>query len=348
MATFWFIVITVLWTGFMVLEGFDFGVGALHGVVGGDEAGRREVLHTIAPVWDGNEVWLITAGASMFAAFSGWYATAFSGLYPALVLLLMALILRGVGIEFRNRRDHVGWRRWWGIAVAVSSIVAPLLIGVALADFGYGLPIDAQQEFVGDFWDLVPLYSVVTGIAFVAMTLLHGAVFLSIKVHGEPHRRAVRVARTIAPIAVVLVAAMAIWTHVAVGQGFLLSTVELLAIVSVIAAAWLVFAGSWGWAFVATVVTIASMVVSIFADMYPNVMVSSLDPANNLTIQNTASAPYALKVMTIIAVIFLPAVIAYQAWTYHVLRRRLTEPAGSPSTDRVARTEDASGRLTHS
>jgi cytochrome d ubiquinol oxidase subunit II len=353
MTTFWFIVITVLWTGFMVLEGFDFGVGALHGVVGGDEAGRREVLHAIAPVWDGNEVWLITAGASMFAAFPGWYATGFSALYPALVLLLIALILRGVGIEFRNKRDSVRWRRGWSIALAVSSVVAPLLIGVALADFGYGLPINAQQEFVGNFWDLVPLYSVVTGIAFVAITLLHGAVFLSIKVHGEPHRRVIRLARTIAPIAVVLVATMAIWTHVAVGRGFLLSSVELLAIVAVIGAAWLVFAGSWGWAFVATVVTIASMVVSIFTDMYPNVMVSSLGAANNLTIQNTSSAPYSLKVMTIIAVIFLPAVIAYQGWTYHVLRRRLTEPAGSPSTDRVARTEDprtedASGRRTHS
>jgi len=338
MATFWFIIIAFLWTGFMVLEGFDFGVGALHGVVGGDDAGRREVLHTIAPVWDGNEVWLITAGASMFAAFPGWYATGFSALYPALVLLLIALILRGVGIEFRGRRDHVRWRRGWSVALAVSSVVAPLLIGVALADFGYGLPINAQQEFVGNFWDLVPLYSVVTGIAFVAITLLHGAVFLSIKVHGEPHRRAVRLARTIAPIAVVLVAAMAIWTHVVLGQGFLLSTVELLAIVAVIGAALLVFAGSWGWAFVATVVTIASMVVSIFADMYPNVMVSSLGAANNLTIQNTASAPYSLKVMTIIAVIFLPAVIAYQAWTYHVLRRRLTAPAGESSTEPLART----------
>jgi cytochrome d ubiquinol oxidase subunit II len=336
MTTFWFIVITVLWTGFMVLEGFDFGVGALHGVVGRDDAGRGEVLHTIAPVWDGNEVWLITAGASMFAAFPGWYATAFSALYPALVLLLIALILRGVGIEFRGRRDSARWRRLWSIALVVSSIAAPLLVGVALADFGYGLPIDASQEFVGNFWDLLPLYSIVTGIAFVAITLLHGAVFISIKVHGEPRRRAARLARTLAPIAVVLVFAMAIWTHVSVGHGFLLGAAELAAMLAVVAALWLVVAGSWGWAFVATALTIACMVVSIFTDMYPNLMVSSLDAANNLTTSNASSAPYSLKVMTIIAVIFLPAVLAYQGWTYHVLRRRLTAPAGESSTERLA------------
>jgi len=323
MTTFWFIIITVLWTGFLVLEGFDFGVGALHGVVGGDDAGRREALHTIAPVWDGNEVWLITAGASMFAAFPVWYATAFSGLYLALVLLLMALILRGVGIEFRNRRDSVGWRRWWSIAVAVSSLVAPLLVGVALADFAYGLPIDANQEFVGDFWDLLPLYSVVAGIAFVAITLLHGAVFLSIKVHGETQRRAARIARTLAPIAAVLVVAMAIWTFVSVGHHLLFT---LAALVAVLVAVWLVLGGRWGWAFVATAVTIASMTLSLFTSLYPNVMVSSISEANNLTIHNAASAPYALKVMTVIAVIFLPAVLAYQGWTYHVLRRRLNEP----------------------
>jgi cytochrome d ubiquinol oxidase subunit II len=267
----------------------------------------------------------------MFAAFPGWYATAFSALYPALVLLLVALILRGVGIEFRNRRDTRRWRRLWSVALVVSSIAAPLLVGVALGDFGYGLPIDAQQEFIGNFWDLLPWYSVVTGIAFVAISLLHGAVFISIKVHGEPRRRAVRLARSLGPIAVVLVFTMAIWTHVSVGHGFLLGAGELAAMVAVVAALWLVIAGSWGWAFVATALTIGSMVVSIFTDMYPNVMVSSLNAANNLTISNTSSAPYSLKVMTVIAAIFLPAILAYQGWTYHVLRSRLTEPAAASS-----------------
>src|SRR5262249_50412908 len=159
-----------------VLEGFDFGVGALHTTVGGDDAGRGEVMHTIAPVWDGNEVWLVVAGAGTFAAFPGWYATAFSALYPAVVLLLIVLILRGVGIEFRGKRDTARWRRRWSVTLAVTSLLAPLVVGIALADFLHGLPIDAQGEFVGDIADLVPAYSVVTGLAFVAISLLHGAV----------------------------------------------------------------------------------------------------------------------------------------------------------------------------
>jgi cytochrome bd ubiquinol oxidase subunit II len=326
MVTFWFIIIAVLWTGFMVLEGFDFGVGALHGVVGHDESGRREALHTIAPVWDGNEVWLIVAGASMFAAFPGWYATAFSALYPALVLLLIALILRGVGIEFRGRRDSLRWRRGWSIALVMSSIAAPLLVGVALADFGYGLPINAQQEFAGNFGDLLPLYSVLVGLAFVGVSLLHGAVFITLKVHGDVHTRGTRIARTLAPIAVVLVLAMAIWTLVSIGHGVLLVICAVAAVVAAAAALWLVMAGDWGRAFIATALTIATMVLSLFADLYPNLMVSSLSTANNVTVHNAASAPYSLKVMTIIAVIFLPGVLAYQAWTYHVLRRRVIEP----------------------
>jgi cytochrome d ubiquinol oxidase subunit II len=322
MTTFWFIVIAILWTGFLVLEGFDFGVGALHGIVGGDDTGRREVIHTIGPVWDGNEVWLITAGAGMFAAFPGWYATAFSALYLALVLLLVALILRGVAIEFRHKRESPRWRRLWSVALIVSSLVAPLLVGVALADFGYGLPIDANQEFVGSFWDLLPFYSVVTGIAFLAVSLLHGAVFLGNRTGAEQRARAARLARMLAPVAAALVFVMVIWTHVAIGSGFLLSSVELAALAAVVAAVWLVLAGSWGWAFVATTVTIAGMVLSIFTDLYPNVMVSSLNSANNLTIHNTSSGPYSLKVMTVILVVVFPVVLVYQGWAYYVFRRR--------------------------
>ena len=324
MTTFWFIVIAVLWTGFMVLEGFDFGVGALHGVVGRDDNGRREVIHTIAPVWDGNEVWLIVAGASMFAAFPGWYATGFSGLYPALVLLLVALILRGVSIEFRHKRDSRRWRRGWSIALVVSSLLIPLLVGVALADFAYGLPIDADQEFVGGLADLLPLYSVMVGLTFVAVTLLHGAVFLALKLHGDPHDRATRAARVLAPVAGVLALAMVIWTYAIAEGGVLLGVAEVATLLAALAAIWLVLRRRWGWAFVATTLVIAGMVLTIFSDLYPNVMVSSLDPANNLTIDNASSAPYSLKVMTVVVAIFLPGVLAYQSWTYHVFRKRVT------------------------
>ena len=323
MTTFWFIVITLLWTGFMVLEGFDFGVGALHTVVGRDDEGRRNVMLTIGPVWDGNEVWLITAGAGMFAAFPGWYATAFSALYLPLLILLIALILRGTAIEFRHKRDSRRWRNRWSVALTVSSIIAPLLIGVALADFAYGLPIDANQEFVGDFWDLLPAYSIVSGLAFVAMALFHGAAYLTIKTTGEPYARAVRVMRMLAPIATLFVFAMIIWTHVVAGEGFLLTIAELITLVAVLAADWLALAHSFGWAFAATSVTIAGMVLSIFTDIYPNVMVSTLGEANNLTIHNTSSGSYALTVMTVILVVIFPIVLAYQAWAYRVFRRRV-------------------------
>ncbi len=324
MTTFWFITITVLWTGFMILEGFDFGVGTLHGVVGRDDQTRREVLLTIGPVWDGNEVWLVVAAAAMFAAFPGWYATAFSGLYLAVVLLLVALILRGVAIEFRSKRDSARWRRLWSAAVIFGSVVAPFVVGVTLADFLYGLPIDASQEFVGNFGDLFSPYAIVMGFAFIAITLLHGAVFLAIKTHGPPHYRSQRLARMFAPITVALVLAAVIWTHVVAGGGALLTITELAAIVAVVAAAWLVAARSYGWAFVATTVTVAGVVLSIFTNLYPNVLVSTLGSANNLTVHNTSSAPYSLKVMTFVLAFLLPVVLVYQAWTYHVFRRRIT------------------------
>ena len=164
---FWFIVIAVLWTGFFILEGFDFGVGMLHSVVGQDDPGRRAAINTIGPLWDGNEVWLIVAGASMFAAFPGWYATMFSGLYLAMVLLLMSLIIRGVAFEYRGKRDAAHWRRTWDVALTVGSLLAPLLIGIALGDLLHGLPINSAQNFTGSFWDLFQPYAVLTGVTLV-------------------------------------------------------------------------------------------------------------------------------------------------------------------------------------
>ena len=324
MGTFWFIVIAVLWTGFMVLEGFDFGVGMLHGVVGRDEVGKRVAIATIGPVWDGNEVWLIVAGAGMFAAFPGWYATWFSALYLALVLLLVGLILRGVTFEFRGKRDSARWRRGWDAALLFGSVITPLLVGVALSDLLYGLPINADQEFVGDFWDLVSGYSVVGGLTFVLMCLLHGATFLALKTTDEVRARAIRVARVVAPITAAAVTAYVIWTHIISDRGFLLTILELAAILAVLSALWLVRIDRDGWAFTATAVTIAAVVLNIFADLYPNVLVSTLDPAYNLTIDNTASGPYALKVMTVVIVVLLPGILVYQGWSYHVFRKRVT------------------------
>ena len=321
---FWFIVIAVLWTGFFLLEGFDFGVGMLHSVVGQDDAGRRAAINTIGPLWDGNEVWLIVAGAAMFAAFPGWYATMFSGLYLAMVLLLMSLIIRGVAFEYRGKRDAARWRRTWDLALTVGSLLAPLLIGIALGDLLHGLPINAAQNFTGSFWDLFQPYALLTGVALVLICLLHGATFLSLKTTGSMHERSRLLARRVAPFTVAAVLAFAIWTHVASSSTFFLRPLELLAILAVLAAAWLVYENRDGFAFTATAVTMASCIASIFVGLYPNVMVSSTNPAYSLTVHNTASAPYSLKAMTVVVVIFLPLVLAYQTWTYYGFRRRVS------------------------
>src|SRR5580658_5681923 len=197
MVTFWFIAITVLWMGFFILEGFDFGVGMLHDAVGADEPGRRAAINTIGPLWDGNEVWLIVAAAAIFAAFPGWYATWFSGFYLALVLLLAALIVRGVAFEYRGKRDAVRWRRTWDVLLTVGSLLAPLLIGVALGDLLHGLPINSSQDYTGSFWNLLQPYGVLTGITLVLICLLHGATFLSLKTTGGMHERSGQLARRI-------------------------------------------------------------------------------------------------------------------------------------------------------
>jgi cytochrome bd ubiquinol oxidase subunit II len=340
---FWYIIIAVLWTGFFVLEGFDFGVGMLHSLVGGDEAGRRAAINTIGPLWDGNEVWLVVAAAAMFAAFPGWYATMFSAYNLALVLLLAALIVRGVAFEYRGKRDAARWRRTWDWALTVGSVLAPLLIGIALGDLLAGLPIDSAQNYTGSFWDLLQPYAVFTGVTFVLICLLHGATFLCLKTTGEMHQRSRQTARRIAPFTGAAVIGFIIWTHVTASSAFFLNLIELTAILAVIAAVWLVYEHRDGFAFTATTVTIAACILSIFVDLYPNVMVSSTNPAYNLTVHNTASGAYSLKAMTVVVIVFLPLVLGYQAWTYYVFRRRVSrdefaapEPAGlEPATDRA-------------
>ena len=330
---FWFIIITVLWTGFFILEGFDFGVGMLHGILGKDEAGRRAVINTIGPLWDGNEVWLIVAGAAMFAAFPGWYATMFSGFYLALVLLLAAIIVRGVSFEYRGKRDAVRWRRTWDGLLTTGSLLAPLLIGVALGDLLHGLPINSSQNYTGSFWDLLQPYALVTGITLVLICLLYGATFLSLKTTGDMRDRAGLRARRVAPFTVAAVLAFIIWTHVTAGSSFFLNPVELLAVLAVLTASWLVYEHRDGFAFAATTVTMASCIVAIFTGLYPNVMVSSTNPAYNLTVHNTASGAYSLKVMTVVAVVLLPVVLAYQTWTYYVFRRRISREEFEPSSE---------------
>jgi len=322
---FWFILIAILWTGFFVLEGFDFGVGMLHSAVGRDEAGRRAAINTIGPLWDGNEVWLIVAGAAMFAAFPGWYATMFSAYYLALVLVLASLIIRGVAFEYRGKRDAASWRRTWDVCLTVGSVLAPLLIGVALAGLVHGLPINSAQNYTGSFWDLLQPYPLFTGVTLVLICALHGATFLSLKTTDDMHERSRQLARRIAPFTSAAVIGFVIWTHVTYSSTFFLNPIELLAILAVLTAVWLVYDQRDGFAFAATTVTIASCIVAIFVGLYPNVMVSSTKAAYNLTVYNTASGGYSLKIMTVVVVILLPVVLVYQAWSYYVFRRRVSK-----------------------
>jgi cytochrome d ubiquinol oxidase subunit II len=343
---FWFIVIAILWTGFFILEGFDFGVGMLHSLVGQDDAGRRAAINTIGPLWDGNEVWLIVAGAAMFAAFPGWYATMFSGLYLAIVLLLASLIVRGVAFEYRGKRDAARWRRTWDALLTTGSVLAPLLIGVALGDLLHGLPINAAQNYTGSFWNLLQPYAVFTGVTFVLICALHGATFLCLKTTGAIRDRSWQLARRVAPVTAAAVTGFIIWTHVTAGTTFFLNLIELLAVLAAIAAVWLVYDRRDGFAFTATAVTIAACILSIFVDLYPNVMVSSTSKAYNLTVHNTASGAYSLKAMTVVVIVFLPLVLLYQAWTYYVFRKRVSvsdfqaaaPPSGaeSPAADDVS------------
>jgi cytochrome d ubiquinol oxidase subunit II len=217
--TIWFIIIAILWVGFFVLEGFDFGVGALHMPIGKTETGRRVVINTIGPWWDGNEVWLIVAGASMFAAFPQWYATMFSALYLALLLLLLALFGRGVSFEYRSKRESQRWRDGWSWALTIGSILIPLLVGVALGDLLHGLPIDSKHEFTGNFFSLLTGYGLMTGVTMVVLTLLHGATFLGLKTTGEIRDRAKAAARTIGWVAIVVNIAWCVWTLVVIGGG---------------------------------------------------------------------------------------------------------------------------------
>ena len=330
LAIVWFVVVAVFWTGFFVLEGFDFGVGALHQVVGRDDVERRVAINAIGPVWDGNEVWLIVAGAAMFAAFPDWYATWFSALYLALVLVLVALILRGVSFEFRGKSSAPRWRGTWSATLTGGSLVAPLLFGVGLGDLLVGLPVDADMHFTGSFWDLLTPYGLLVGVTLLVLCLLHGATFLALKT-GDPVRfRAQALARWLRWVGLVAVLASAAWTFALSGRSALSILLGLLAVVGAVAGVVLISASRHGASFAATAVTVGATVAALFAGLYPDVLVSSTSAANNLTVVGTASSSYALTVMTWVAVVLFPVVLVYQGWSYVVFRRRVHVPRIDP------------------
>ncbi len=327
--TIWFIIIAVFWVGFFVLEGFDFGVGALHLFIGRNDTERRVAINTIGPWWDGNEVWLIVAGASMFAAFPGWYATMFSALYLALVLLLVALFARGVSFEYRGKRESPRWRTGWSGALAVGSVLIPLLVGVALGDLLHGLPINSSHEFTGDFFDLLTGYGLMTGVTLLTLCLLHGATFLALRTTGEIRDRARAAGRMLGLVAIVVNVAWCIWTLVVIGGGTVPEPTQIFGVLAVIFAQRLATGDNDGWAFAASGFAIAASIGQLFISLYPNVMVSSTNHAYNLTVNNVAAGHYSLVVMTVVAVLIMPVVLLYQGWSFHVFRRRVGTPPTS-------------------
>ncbi|MGA9533508.1 MAG: cytochrome d ubiquinol oxidase subunit II [Anaerolineales bacterium] len=323
----WFVLVAVLVIGFFFLEGFDYGVGILLPFLGKDDQERRQMINAIGPFWDANEVWLITAGGAMFAAFPDWYATMFSGLYLPLVLLLLALILRGVGFEFRSKLDSLRWRHLWDWMLFGGSLLPSILWGVALGNLLVGLPIDASMTYVGSFWMLLKPYPLLWGLTTLVIFTLHGAIFLALKTDGELRQRALRAAQRIWPAAVVI-------GFFSVGLGYFFTdmfsrlgvnpgVIPLAAGAAMVTAGWFIRQRRADWAFAMTGTSIALSVITMFMGLYPRLMVSSLNQHWSLTIYNAASSPYTLRVMSIIALVFIPIVVAYQAWSYYVFRRRV-------------------------
>jgi cytochrome d ubiquinol oxidase subunit II len=332
---FWFCLIAVLWAGYFLLEGFDFGVGILLPFLPRDERERSTMLETIGPVWDGNEVWLVVAAGATFAAFPVWYATMFSGFYLALLLVLVLLIVRVVSFEWREKGDHPRWRTTWRWANTVGSIGAPFVWGVALANLVHGVPLDSNGDYSGNILDIFSAYTVLAGIAVVALFALHGATFLTLRTRGDLRARAAAASRRLAiPVAIVVGATLA-WT-VAVGVDrndkdvFPPVLPAALGVAVLVAAVVLTMRHGAGWAFVMTGLAAVLWVATIFTTLYPRVLVSHPSLSNSLTISGAASAHYALSVMTVVAAILTPVVLLYQGWTYHVFRARLGgEPLAS-------------------
>lgn len=327
--TTWFLLVAVLWIGYFILEGFDFGVGVLLPFVSKNEADRRAVLTTLGPVWDGNEVWVLVAGGATFAAFPEWYATLFSGFYLPLFLILISLIVRGVAFEYRSKYGRFEWRKRWDLAIGISSFIPALLWGVAFANIVRGVPIEKSSagnlEYAGGFFNLLNPYALLGGVVTLTVFLTHGAIFLSLKTDGEIRVRARALAIKIGLVAAVAAVLFLLWTYINLPE----SNTLVLMLSLVVALAWVAaifaeFKGREGWAFISSAVTIATFVATLFYALYPRVMPSSLGSQFDLTIHNASSTAYTLKVMTIVAVIMTPIVLLYQGWTYWVFRKRVS------------------------
>lgn len=324
----WFVLIGVLFVGFFFLEGFDYGVGILLPFVGKTDKERRVVINSIGPVWDANEVWLLTAGGAMFAAFPHWYATMFSGFYLALFVILFGLIIRGVAFEFRSKAEDVRWRRTWDYAIFLGSLLPAILFGVAFANIVRGLAIDETMTYTGTFFDLLNPYSLVGGLVTLALFVLHGALFLEMKTEGEIRERVQAITRPAWFAAVALTVGFVLFSWADTTMFDSVNIVQVIALVGTVGA--LLFAGfnlfraRFGLAFIGNGLAIVGVVALLFSSLFPNVMPSTTDVAYSLTVYNASSTEYTLSIMTVVALFFVPLVLMYQGWTYWVFRKRVT------------------------
>ena len=343
----WYCLIAVLWSGYFLLEGFDFGVGMLLPFAPRTEGERGAMFESIGPVWDGNEVWLVVAAGATFAAFPAWYATMFSGFYLAFLLLLFFLIVRVVSFEWREKSDSPRWRSAWLWANAVGSAGIALVWGIGLANLIHGVPIDSNGDYDGGLVDLFSAYTVFAGIAFVLVFAFHGANYLTLRTTGDLYERVRVAARRLAIPAVAAGAAFLIWTVVvAVDRNdkdvFPVVLPAATGIAALALAAFLVYAGRSGLAFTMTALGTVATVATLFTGLYPRVMVSSTDFSNSLDVPGAASQHYTLAVMTVVALIVLPIILVYQAWSYYVFRARVTGEEVQPPTEALARPSSGS------
>ena len=323
----WFLLIAALWIGFFFLEGFDFGVGMLLPFLGKNDEERRAIVNTIGPVWDANEVWLIMAVTAMFAVFPGWYATMFSGFYLAMFLIVVGLILRGISFEYRSKDSRPQWRSRFDGMIAVGSFMNSFLFGILCSDLLGGVPIDQNMIYAGGPFSWITPYGLIGGLTMVSVFLLHGANFLTLKLEEDMRERARAAARFLYSFAAIMVLALAIatyiFTDITVKIGIDPGILPIASVVFLLVTIYFINRKMEGWAFVMTGLNIILTQVAFFTLMFPRLMISSLNPAWSLTISNVSASPYALGVMSVISLVFIPVVMAYEGWSYYIFRKRV-------------------------
>lgn len=324
--TVWFVLIAILFIGFFFLEGFDFGVGVLLLFLGKKDSERRIIINTIGPFWDGNEVWLITAGGAIFAAFPNWYSVMFSGFYIALLVVLVALILRGVAFEFRSKKESSVWRRNWDYTIFLSSLILAVLWGTALANLIKGVPIDRTMNFTGGFFDLISIYTLLAGITSLLVFVFHGAIFITLRTDGELEKRARLIAKKLGFAVIAASILLVILTFISTDlfNNVIALGAACMSLLLISLSWYLVSKNKSKMAMITNGLSIALGVGSLFIGLFPRVMVSSIAAEFSLTIYNSASSPYTLSLMTKVALIFVPIVLAYQAWTYYIFRKKVS------------------------